>query len=146
MRSRRFVLLAGLLVTLNVVLWLASPGLAIRKAIIQQLFGPKLIRAEVITKGGGDWHLDRGVIVSMSGTQLTLREADTHVQVIPVAVSTHVLLPSGRAIPLNALGRGWRVLVTWPANGAAASVDVEHAPKGRAHGAARSAAPTLHLS
>jgi len=144
MRSRWFVLLAGVLVTLNLVLWLASPGLAIRKAIIQQLFGPKLIRADVVTKSG-EWLLDRGVITQISGSQLTLREADTRVQVIPLASSTRFLLPSGRAIPGARLGRGWRVLVFRPLNGAAVSVDIEHAPKGHL-GVARSAAPALHLS
>ena len=41
MFSRRFVLLAGVLVTLNLALWFASPGLALRKALVNQLFGPK---------------------------------------------------------------------------------------------------------
>jgi hypothetical protein len=145
MRSRRFVLLATILVTLNVVLWLAAPGLALRKAIIQQLFGPKLVRAEVILKGGADWHLDRGVIVSVSGSQLILREADGRVQPIPLSSATRVIY-FGRSLPLSALGKRWRVLVTWPASGAALSVDVEHATKGHANGLAPSAAPALHLS
>ena len=41
MFSRRFVLLAGVLVTLNLALWFAAPGLALRKAIVNQLFGPR---------------------------------------------------------------------------------------------------------
>jgi hypothetical protein len=129
MWSRRFVLLAGVLATLNVVLWLAAPGLAIRRAVIQQLFGPKLIRAEVIEKGGADWLLDRGVITRVSGSQLTLREADGRVQPIALSSSTRVI-GLGHRLPLSALKRGWRVLVTWPASGAARSVDVERAPKG----------------
>ena len=40
MRSRRFLLLASVLVALNLTLWFAAPGLALRKAIVQQLFGP----------------------------------------------------------------------------------------------------------
>jgi len=146
MRSRRFVLLVGILVTLNVVLWFASPGLALRRAIIQQLFGPKMVRAQVLEKNGVEWNLDRGLIVQANASQLTLREADGRIQTISLAGSTRVLLPSGRVIALTRLARGWRVLVTWPANGAAVSVDVEHAPKGRAHGLSPSAAPISHLS
>ena len=144
MRSRRFVLLASILVTLNVALWLAPPGLALRHAIIQQLFGPKFIRAAALTKAG-DWRLDRGVITQANGSQLTLREADGRIQVISLSASTRVIY-FGRGLPLSSLAPRWRVLVTWPANGAAQSVDVEHAPKVRAHGLAPSAAPMPHLS
>jgi hypothetical protein len=123
MRSRRFVLLAGVFVTLNVVLLFASPGLAIRRAIV----GPKLIRADVITKAG-EWRLDRGVITQVSGSQLTLREADTHLQVIPLSTATRVIY-FGRSLPLSSLARHWHVLVTWPVNGPAQVINVEHAPK-----------------
>ena len=50
MFTKRFVFLAGVLVTLNVALFFAAPGLALRKALVNQLFGPKMIRAEVIDK------------------------------------------------------------------------------------------------
>jgi hypothetical protein len=138
MLSRRFVLLASVLVTLNVVLWLAPAGLALRKAIIAQLFGPKMVRAQVLEKNGVEWNLDRGIITVVSPTQLTLREADGRIQPIPLSASTHVVY-FGRSLPLTSLARRWRVLVTWPANGAAQSVDVEHIPP-RA-----SAAPALIL-
>jgi hypothetical protein len=131
MFSRRFVLLAGILVTLNLALWFAAPGLALRQAIIQQLFGPKMVRAEVHEKDGSDWRLDRGVIVQVSSSQLTLRESDGRMQPIPLAASTKVIR-LGRSLPLSALARRWRVLVTWPANGAAQSVDVERIPRARA--------------
>jgi hypothetical protein len=125
MRCRRLVLLAGVLVALNFALVFAPPGLAIRRAIVQQLFGPKLIRADVITKVG-EWRLDRGIITQVSSTQLTLREADTHLQVIPLSAGTRVIY-FGRSLPVSSLARRWRVVVTWPANGAAQSVDVTHA-------------------
>ena len=76
MFTRRFALLATVLVTLNVALWFAAPGLAIRQAIVKALFGPKMVRAEVIEKNGADWRLDRGVITQVNSTQLTLREFD----------------------------------------------------------------------
>jgi hypothetical protein len=122
--SRRFVLLAGVLVTLNVVLWLAAPGLAVRRAILNQLFGRRMVRAVVVEKGGAQWQLDRGVITQVSSTQLTLREADTHIQVIPLSSTTDVIR-AGHHFSTAVLAPRWHVLVTWPANGAAQSVDVE---------------------
>jgi hypothetical protein len=128
MFSRRFVLLAGVLVALNLALWFAAPGLALRKAVIQELFGPAMVRAEVIEKGGADWRLDRGVITQVTSSQLTLREADGKIEAIPLSVTTKVIR-YGHRLPLNALARRWHVLVTWPfPNGPAQSVDVERIP------------------
>jgi hypothetical protein len=147
MFTRRFVLLAGILVTLNLALWSASPGLALRHAIVQQLFGPRMIRAEVVKKGGQDWRLDRGVIRSVTTTQLTLKEADGRVQQIPLSPTTKVIGLGGHRVPAAALLPRWHVLVTWPANGAAESVDIERVPRGRSRiGPPPSAAPASSLS
>jgi hypothetical protein len=133
MFTRRFVLLAAVLVAVNVALWFAAPGLALRKAIINRLFGPQMVRAEVIKKDGSDWRLDRGVISSVDSAQVTLREFDGRIQQIPLATTTIVIrTATGRHLPLSALARRWHVLVTWPApNGPAASVDVEKIPRRR---------------
>ena len=132
MFTRRFILLAAVLVTLNLVLWLAAPGFAIGQGIVQTLFGPKMIRGEVYEKslvgGSTDWRLDRGVIVSVTSTQVTLREADGRVQPIPLSATTKVTR-LGRRLSPTLLGPRWRVLVTWPANGAAQSVVVERVPR-----------------
>jgi len=130
MFSRRFVLLAGVLVTLNLALWLAAPGLALRHAIVTELFGPKMVRAQVHERNGQDWNLDRGVITQVSPSQLTLREADGRIQAIPLAATTKVIR-LGRRLPLSALALRWHVLVTWPAIGSAQSVDVERIPRRR---------------
>lgn len=129
MFTRRFVLLAGVLVTLNLVLWFAAPGLALRKAIVNQLFGPRMIRAQVHLRNGQDWNVDRGVITQVSSSQLTLREADTKVVQIPIATGTTRVIRFGRRLPLSALALRWHVLVVWPAIGAAQSVDVERIPR-----------------
>ena len=128
MFSRRFVLLAGVLVTLNLALWFAAPGLALRKAIVNQLFGPTMVRAQVHLKSGQDWNLDRGVITQVNGTQLTLREFDGRLQQIPIAATTKVIR-LGHRLPLSALARRWHVVVLWPPLGAAQSVDVERIPR-----------------
>jgi hypothetical protein len=128
MFSRRFVLLAGVLVTLNLALWLAAPGLALRKAIVTQLFGPNMVRAQVHERNGQDWNLDRGVITQVNSTQLTLREVDGRVQQIPLAATTKVIR-FGQRLPLSALARRWHVVVLWPPLGPALSVDVERIPR-----------------
>jgi hypothetical protein len=128
MFSRRFVLLVGVLVALNVALWFAAPGLALRKAIVNQLFGPNMVRAQVHLKSGQDWNLDRGVITQVSSTQLTLREFDGRVTTIPLAATTKVM-HLGTRLPLSALARRWHVVVLWPPIGPAQSVDVERIPR-----------------
>jgi hypothetical protein len=133
MFTRRFVLLVSVLVTLNLALWFAAPGLAIRRGIVQQLFGPKLIRAQVHLRNEQDWNLDRGVITQVTSTQLTLKEADGRVQAIPLSSSTKVI-HLGQRLSLSALAPRWRVLVEWPLNGPARSVDVERIPRTRHQG------------
>ena len=130
MFTRRFVLLGTVLVTLNLALWFAAPGLAIRRGIINELFGQGMVRAQVLKKSGAQWNLDRGVITSVDSTQVTLSEADGRVQQIPLSSSTKVIR-FGHRLSLGALAPRWHVLVTWPATGAAQSVDVEKIPRGR---------------
>jgi hypothetical protein len=128
---KRFALLAGVLVTLNLALWLAPQGLALRKVVIAKLFGPKLVRAEVIDRAAGgttvDWRVDRGTITTATATEVDLLEADGREQVIGVDDSTQVVF-HGRHLALLKLKPGWRVLVTWQANdtnGLADEVKVE---------------------
>ena len=131
MFSRRFVLLGSVLVALNLTLWFAAPGLALRRAIVSQLFGQGMVRAVALEKSGAQWNLDRGVITSVDGTQVTLHEADGRVQQIPRSSSTTVIR-FGHHLSVDALAPRWRVLVTWPATGPARSVDVERVPRTRA--------------
>jgi hypothetical protein len=134
MFSRRFVLLGTVLVTLNVALWFAAPGFAIRRAIVNQLFGPKMVRTQVLERNGTQWNLDRGVITSVDSTQVTLREFDGRVQQIPLSSSTKVI-HFGHSLSVDQLAPRWHVYVTWPATGSARSVDVEKIPHGRSQGA-----------
>jgi hypothetical protein len=125
--TKRFVLLTAVLVALNTALWLTPEGLALRQVALPQLFGKNLVRGEVlISKGGGtqDWRIDRGVISAVSPTQLTLTEADGKVQTIGISVATRVT-GLGKAATIASLAKGWRVLVTWPANGNADLIKVE---------------------
>jgi hypothetical protein len=138
MFTKRFVFLVGVLVALNAALFFAAPGLALRRALVNELLGPKLIRAEGIYKkpvcGSTDCRIDRGVITQVNSTQVTLREADGRIQPISLSDTTRVLSPFHRPLPLSALGPKWHVVVTWPATGPAQSVDVEKIPRGRGKG------------
>ena len=129
-RNRR--LLAGILVTLGVALWLASPGLALRQAVVQQVFGGKIARLEVIEKkpvaGSADWRIDHGVITAVDSTQVTLREADGRIQSIPLSASTRVIR-HGRVSSEAQLRPHLYALVTWRANGTAQSVVVDPMPR-----------------
>ena len=135
MFSRRFVLLSALLVTLSLA-WFVAPGLALRKAIVAQLFGPKMVRAQALEKSGEQMNLDRGVITQVNGTQLTLKEYDGRIQSIPLSSSSQVIR-FGHHLQLGSLAPRWRVLVTWPATGAAEYVDVEKVPRTRARATLR---------
>ena len=122
MRNRRFLILAAVLVTLNVGLWLAPGALGVSQTAIAKLFGTNMVRATVLENSGAQWNLDRGTVVSATPTLLTIRETDVgdggRVQPIQVSSSTVVNAGySGRAVPVGRLGTGWRVLVQWPANG-----------------------------
>ena|SRR5690348_15684785 len=128
MRSRRFTLLAAGLVALNLFLWLAPPGLAVRDLLINQLFGGRLIRAEVVLRNGPgtteDILLDRGVTTAVAPDSITLREADGKVEPIPVTAGT-VVTGLRRFTSVSTLRRNLRVLVMRPANGAATLIRVE---------------------
>jgi hypothetical protein len=130
MRNKRF-LFATLLVALAVALWLAPAGLALRNAVVKQVFSGKLVRLEAIEKkpvgGNTDWRIDHGVITSVNSTQLTLRESDGRIQSIPLSTSTRVVR-QGRASSPSRLHPHLYALVTWPATGAAQSVIVDPVP------------------
>jgi hypothetical protein len=94
--SRRFMLLAVTLVALNAAFWLAGGGMALTRAVINQFFGPRMVRAEVIVQAPGgaqDWRIDRGVITAISGQNITLSEADGTTQVVQVDPAARVQGP-----------------------------------------------------
>jgi hypothetical protein len=95
-KHRKFMILAVVLVALNSFFWLAGPSLGLTKAIVNQFFGNRLIRAEVVlqgTSGSEDWLIDRGVITTVSGSTVTLREGDGRVVPITVDLNARVQGP-----------------------------------------------------
>jgi hypothetical protein len=107
-RRFRWPLALGLVLALNASLWIAQFGLALPRPLSNYLFGPKMIRAEVIVKNAGvvhDYRFDRGRIRAVSGSSITLLERDGQVFTIPVSGSTRVRL-NGRVASLAELRRG----------------------------------------
>jgi hypothetical protein len=109
MRKRRIAIWAvGLLLALNVVLFVAQPGLALPGSLGNYFFGPKLVRAEVLVKDGGvlhDYRVDRGVIRAKSDGSLTVLERDGSLVAVPIAPSASVTI-GGIPAAFSALRRG----------------------------------------
>lgn len=126
MNRRRFLLLATALVAVNVALWLATAGLALPQGLVQQLFGARLIRADVVVQapagGTQEWRVDRGVLTALTPTSLTLLEQDGTSFTIPVAASTRFSPPRLAAVGAR---RRVRVVVVRQANAPAQFVQVE---------------------
>jgi hypothetical protein len=125
-KRRKFMLLAVALVTLNTFFWLAQGGFAISKAVINDLFGPRLIRAEVLVQtptGTADYRIDRGVIVANTPTSLTLRELNG--EQVTIDVASNASVQGGRVFSVSQLRKRMRVTVIRDANGPVTQIQVE---------------------
>ena len=124
MNRRRFMLLAVALVAVNTFFWVAQGGFALPRAVINQFFGPNMVRAEVLLKSGEDWRIDRGVITSATGTSLTLREADGTTVTLDISPSARIQ-GAPRISNATQLRKRLRVVVYHQANLPAEVVQVE---------------------
>ncbi len=80
---------------------------------LRPLLGAGLVRAEIVTRGGGtihDYRVDRGRIRQVKPGELTLRELDGTVVPIPVAQTAQIRL-DGRAAAYVQLRRGLQAIV-----------------------------------
>jgi hypothetical protein len=124
---RRFLYLATALVAINSFFWLAQSGFALPKAIINQFFGPTMIRSEVLIStptGTQDWRIDRGVITAISGTSVTLREKDANFVSLQLDPNARVQGPV-RFATVAQLRRRLRVVIYRQADQPATLVQVE---------------------
>jgi hypothetical protein len=88
---------------------LAQGGAASLGSLGNFFFGPKLVRAEVITSEGGvihDYRVDHGRIRAVTPSSLTLFEKDGTTVAVPVASTANVTL-GGATVPLTRLKRGF---------------------------------------
>ena len=77
--------------------------------VIASLFGKNMVRADVTENSGAEWRIARGVVVSKAAGEITISEADSKVEEIPVSSATRVNVPAGtKPVKLNgiALQRG----------------------------------------
>jgi hypothetical protein len=127
MNRRRFMFLTLAIVAVNSFFWLAQGGFALPGAIINQFFGNRMVRAEVLVQAAGgsiqDWRIDRGVITAVSGTSITLKEKDGTSVTIPVDPNAHI--QGSKYTSLLQLKRRLRVVVYHQANLPAETVQVE---------------------
>ncbi len=96
------------LLLVNAVLLVAQPALALPQGLEDFLFGPKLVRAQVILQDAGgvyDYRVDRGRIRNVTPDALALLERDGTVVTIPVAPTAEILF-KGRRVPITSLRRG----------------------------------------
>jgi hypothetical protein len=121
------MILATVLVALNAFFWMAGGGMALSRAIVNQFFGSRMIRAEVIVQSPGgpqDWRIDRGVITAVSGTTVTIREGDGTTQTVDVSPTARVQGSARFASPSRLRPR-LRVVLYHQANAPAYLVQVE---------------------
>ena len=124
---KRFMLLAVSLVALNAFFWIAQGGFALPRAIIDQYFGGRMIRAEVLVQtptGAADYRIDRGVIKTITPGSIVLKEKNGDMVPIQVAATASVT-GAGRKGSGVALRLGMRVIVFRLANAAADTIQVE---------------------
>jgi hypothetical protein len=124
MNRRRVMLLAVALVAVNTFFWVAQGGFALPRAVINQFFGPQMVRAEVLLRNGEDWRIDRGVVTSATSTSLTLREGDGTTVTLDIAPGAR-LQGAPRGIGVGQLKKRVRVVVYHQANLPAEVVQVE---------------------
>ena len=126
-RRRRFLFLATALIAVNSFFWLAQSGFALPQAIINQFFGGKMIRSEVLIStpaGTQDWRIDRGVITAVSGTAVTLLEKDATVVSLQIDPNARVQ-GSARISSVAQLRRRLKIVVYRQADQPATLVQVE---------------------
>jgi hypothetical protein len=127
MNRKRFMLLAVALIALNTFFWVAPGGFALPKAIIDQYFGGRMIRAEVLLQtpsGTADYRIDRGVISTLGPGSIVLKEKNG--DMVPIQVSPTALVTGLGGRPGSAvLKRGMRVIVFRLVNGPADTIQVE---------------------
>ena len=122
------MLLTVTLVALNTFFWLAQGGFALPRAVIDQYFGSRLIRAEVLVQaptGVEDYRIDRGVIRAVTPGTITLKEKNGDMVPIQLATDAAVTGAAGHARGTGVLRVGLRVTVVRLANAPAQTVQVE---------------------
>ena len=113
LKGRRVRFAVAVLATafaMNAALWLATAGLAHPRTFLEQFFGPRMVRAEVVVMERGsprDYQLDQGRVraVRVAAGVITLAERDGTVVDIQVAPGARIEV-NGSPATLRAIRRG----------------------------------------
>ena len=113
LKGRRVRFAVAVLATafaMNAALWLATAGLAHPRTFLEQFFGPRMVRAEVVVMERGtprDYKLDRGRVraVRAAAGVITLAERDGTVVDIQIAPGARIQV-NGSPATLSAIRRG----------------------------------------
>jgi hypothetical protein len=108
--------------------FVVNPAQALPKALTQLLFGPSMIRAEVIIRDGSerDVRVDHGQIVALRARVVRLRESDGRLVSLPVAASATITL-DGRKAPWKWLRAGMSATVLRDGDGPASVLEASAA-------------------
>jgi hypothetical protein len=118
------VSLVALGICIGLLIAVAS-AFAFNRAALSDLFGPGMIRAQVVVYANGQdteiWFA-RGRILAMGAGGLTLREKDGQVDRIDVASGARITL-NGAFVPMSSLRRGMQVQAFRPGDAPAYRID-----------------------
>ena len=111
---RKWIALVSIIAALNASLWLATGVFgSAADAVQNQLFGSAMVRAEVVVQqpdGLHDIRADRGKIVAVSSSSLTLKEKDGSIVTLALSPTVSIAVNGGNR-PLKALKP--RMTVQW---------------------------------
>jgi hypothetical protein len=121
------MVLAVALVALNSFFWLVQGGFATSQAVIADLFGQRLVRADVVVQtptGTAEYRIDRGTIITTAVGTITLRELSGELVTLNVASDARVQVGS-RYDVVASLRKRMRVTVLRDVNGPVSLIQVE---------------------
>jgi hypothetical protein len=123
---RKLLVVLAALLALNAVLVGAQLGYALPTSFVAYLFGPKMVRGEIVVKDGGavhDYRIDQGRIraVGVGNSVLTLYERDGQLVTVAIAPGARITL-GGHVVPLASLKRGMRAITIRDGKAAAETV------------------------
>lgn len=99
-------------------------GFRLPQPLVNYLFGPNMLRTEVVLKlkdALHDYRVDRGKVRAVTATSLTLKERDGLIVTIPVSATARVQM-NGRRVRLAALRRGMEAMTVRDGNDPADTV------------------------
>ena len=123
---RRLIALAAAATTIVALALVQAGAAGPGSSLGSFFFGPKLVRAEVVTNEAGtihDYRVDRGKIrgIVRSSLTLTLLERDGTLVTVPVAPTANVTL-GGVTVPFSMLRRGFTATTVRDGSAAASIV------------------------